>query len=460
LQTSNDSTTARRTQFICFTVALGGLLFGFDTAVISGALQPLKTQFSFDATMEGWLVSSGLAGCILGVLITGMLSDRIGRKKTILIAGWTFLLSAIGCAAAPSAAVLILSRMLGGIGVGMASMISPMYIAEFSPAAKRGRMVAYYQLAITIGILLAYLSNALLAHYNMGFSAQEIWRPMFFVMAIPSIAFLALLVRIPESPRWLVSKGKTKEAAAIMHTVRTPALADKEIRDIEKAAQSNTTNITSTQQSITLSSPQLRIPLLIGILLAVFQQFSGINAIIYYGPSIFEAAGMDSSNALLSQVIIGSVNLFSTIIAIKWVDQIGRKKLLSIGLTGIVISLILCGALFYTNNTQGPWLLILMLVFICCFAFSLGPITWIIINEIFPGAVRVKAVALCTLMLWVAVWMVGQFVPWLLEQAGPAMMFWIFAIFSLANFFFSWKVVKETSGKTLEEMEEVFVAPH
>ncbi|MET0466338.1 MAG: sugar porter family MFS transporter [Chitinophagaceae bacterium] len=459
MQTSNDSSTARRTQFICFTVALGGLLFGFDTAVISGALQPLKTQFSFDATMEGWLVSSGLVGCILGVLITGMLSDRIGRKKTILIAGWTFLLSAIGCAVAPSATILIISRMLGGIGVGMASMISPMYIAEFAPAASRGRMVAYYQLAITIGILLAYLSNALLAHFNMGFTSEEIWRPMFFVMAIPSAAFLFLLVKIPESPRWLVSKGRMKEASDIMHTVRTPELADKEIRDIEKAATAKPQNA-SAPQSISLSSPQMRIPLLIGILLAVFQQFSGINAIIYYGPSIFEAAGMDSSNALLSQVIIGSVNLFSTIIAIKWVDQIGRKKLLSIGLTGIVISLILCGVLFYTNNTQGPWLLILMLVFICCFAFSLGPITWIIINEIFPGAVRVKAVALCTLMLWVAVWMVGQFVPWLLEKAGPAMMFWIFAIFSLCNFFFSWKVVKETSGKTLEEMEEVFVAPH
>lgn len=409
--------------------------------------------------MEGWLVSSGLVGCILGVLITGMLSDRIGRKKTILIAGWTFLLSAIGCAVAPSATILIISRMLGGIGVGMASMISPMYIAEFAPAASRGRMVAYYQLAITIGILLAYLSNALLAHFNMGFTSEEIWRPMFFVMAIPSAAFLFLLVKIPESPRWLVSKGRMKEASDIMHTVRTPELADKEIRDIEKAATAKPQNA-SAPQSISLSSPQMRIPLLIGILLAVFQQFSGINAIIYYGPSIFEAAGMDSSNALLSQVIIGSVNLFSTIIAIKWVDQIGRKKLLSIGLTGIVISLILCGVLFYTNNTQGPWLLILMLVFICCFAFSLGPITWIIINEIFPGAVRVKAVALCTLMLWVAVWMVGQFVPWLLEKAGPAMMFWIFAIFSLCNFFFSWKVVKETSGKTLEEMEEVFVAPH
>jgi len=208
-----------------------------------------------------------------------------------------------------------------------------------------------------------------------------------------------------------------------------------------------------------LLSPHLRLPLLIGILLAVFQQFSGINAIIYYGPSIFKAAGIDSSNALLLQVVIGAVNLLATLIAIKWVDQYGRKKLLAIGLTGIVLSLILCGALFYTGKTDGPFLLVLMLLYIACFAFSLGPITWIIINEIFPTAVRVKAVALCTLMLWVAVWVVGQFVPWLLEKAGPAMMFWIFALFSLCNFFFSRLVVKETTGKSLEEMETVF-APH
>lgn len=446
--------TAARQQFICLTVAIGGLLFGFDTAVISGAIQPLKAQFNLDTTMEGWLVSSGLAGCIIGVLITGLVSDQIGRKKTILIAGWMFLLSAIGCGLAPSTLILILSRMIGGIGVGMASMISPMYIAEFSPAQKRGRMVAYYQLAITVGILLAYFSNALLVHTDAWFSAAEIWRPMFFVMALPSIAFLFLLLKVPESPRWLISKGKRAEATEIMHAVRIPEEAQKEITAIEKAANA------VSGKPVSLLSPQLRLPLIIGILLAVFQQFSGINAIIYYGPSIFEAAGMDSSNALLSQVIIGSVNLLSTIIAIKWVDKYGRKKLLIAGLTGIVLSLVLCGVLFYTNNTQGPLLLILMLVFICCFAFSLGPITWIIINEIFPAGARVKAVATCTLMLWIAVWIVGQFVPWLLEKAGPATMFWIFAIFSLTNFFFCWKVVKETSGKTLEEMEDVFVAPH
>lgn len=447
--------TAARQQYICATVAIGGLLFGFDTAVISGAIQPLKAQFALNTVMEGWLVSSGLAGCIIGVLATGLLSDRIGRKKTIVLAGAMFLLSAVGCAFAPSVTMVVFSRMLGGVGVGMASVISPMYITEFADAGKRGRMVSYYQLAITVGILLAYFSNALIISYaSGGYFAAAVWRPMFLVMALPSIVFLVLLYGIPESPRWLVRVQQDQKAASVLLTVRTPADAAKELQAVRNAVQA------AAAKSSSLLSPALRLPLLTGILLAVFQQFSGINAIIYYGPSIFKAAGIDSSNALLFQVIIGAVNLLATLIAVKWVDRYGRKRLLSLGLTGIVLSLILCGWLFYTGYTQGPLLLVLMLLYIACFAFSLGPVTWIIINEIFPAAVRVKAVAVCTLMLWVAVWLVGQFVPWLLEKAGASMMFWIFALFSLANFFFCSRVLRETTGKTLEEMEQVFIAPH
>lgn len=447
--------SSARQLYVCISVAVGGLLFGFDTAVISGALEPLKLQFKLDTSMEGWLVSSGLIGCIVGVLVTGLLSDRAGRKKTIMLAAFMFLLSAIGCAASSSLSWLVLSRMVGGIGVGMASVISPMYISEFAPAARRGRMVAYYQLAITAGILLAYFSNALLINtQDVWFSAIDTWRMMFLAMAIPSIVFLILLVDVPESPRWLFSIGQSRRALTVLYSIHSPAEGDKELRNMETAS------LKVAGKTRSLLSPSLRLPLLIGILLAVFQQFSGINAIIYYGPSIFKAAGIDSNNALLLQVVVGSVNLLATLIAIKWVDQYGRKRLLSIGLTGIVLSLIVCGALFYSGHTDGPLLLILMLLYITCFAFSLGPVTWIIINEIFPTDVRVKAVSVCTLMLWVAVWVVGQFVPWLLEKAGAAMMFWLFALFSLCNFFFSWKVVKETSGKTLEEMEEVFIAPH
>ncbi len=413
--------------------------------------------------MEGWLVSCGLLGCIIGVLGTGILTDRAGRRKTILLAGSMFLVSSIGCAFSASFQLLVIFRLAGGIGVGMASVVSPMYIAEFAPAEKRGKMIAWYQLAITIGILLAYFSNALLVlfarhHFEnssvLWFFKTETWRPMFLVMAVPSFIFVLLLTRIPESPRWLVSINKNDKAHKILLTVRPQLLAIKELKDMEQAAQK------ASVKKRSVLDPSLRLPLIIGIVLAVLQQFSGINAIIYYGPGIFESAGIDSSNALLFQVIIGAVNLLFTLVAIRWADQYGRKRLLTVGLAGIILSLAGCGILFYTGHAQGVLLLVLMLLFIACFAFSLGPVTWIIINEIFPTEVRVKAVSICVLALWIAVWLVGQFFPWLLEKSGAAFTFWMFAAFSLINFIFCWKVVKETTGKTLEEMEQVFLPAH
>lgn len=458
-----SSRHSARLNYICITAALGGLLFGFDTAVISGAIGLIKAQFSLDTALEGWLVSCGLLGCIIGVLLTGMVSDRIGRRKTILLAGIMFLLSGVGCAFASGFNLLVAARMLGGVGVGMASVVSPMYIAEFAPAESRGRMIAWYQLAITAGILLAYFSNAWLISYGhtsfssdaaQRFFSAETWRPMFLVMAIPSAVFLILLLKVPESPRWLIASNQKEKAREVLEEIRPPAAAARELNEITIAFQKTT----AAPKSVLATS--VRLPLVIGIVLAVLQQFSGINAIIYYGPSIFESAGMDSSNALLFQVIIGTINLGFTIIAIKWADKYGRKKLLAVGLSGIILSLFACGLLFYTGQTQGIALLVFMLLFIACFAFSLGPITWILINEIFPTGVRVKAVSICTMALWIAVWMVGQFFPWLLKHFGPAFTFWSFAIFSLINFIFSWKIVKETKGKSLEEMEAVFIAPH
>lgn len=447
----------KRTNYICFAVALGGLLFGFDTAVISGAISFVKTQFSLNTVAEGWLVSSGLLGSIIGVFATGIISDRIGRKKTISVAAIMFLLSGLGCGFASSLNMLIISRMIGGIGVGMASVISPMYIAEFAPADKRGRMVAYYQLAITFGILLAYFSNTYILSLSNNSNSHllaEPWRGMFVFMCVPSLLFLIMLTKVPESPRWLVEVNRPVDAQNILYTVRPKPTADKEFNDIEKA------RARSGKSSMSLLHPSVRIPLLIGIVLAVLQQFSGINAIIYYGPNIFQSAGLDSNNALMFQVIIGTVNFLSTIIAIAYADKYGRKFLLKTGLTGIILSLILCGVLFYTGNTKGILLLVLMMAYIICFAFSIGPVTWIMINEIFPTHVRVKAVSVCTMALWIAVWLVGQFFPWLLEKVGPAFTFWAFAAFSIINLVFSLTIVKETKGKTLEEMDTAFVAPH
>lgn len=459
----NNSLTFFRTNYVCLTAAIGGLLFGFDTAVISGAINLIKSQFSLSTTMEGWMVSSGLLGCIIGVLMTAFLSDRIGRKKTMIIAGSMFFLSGVGCAFAPSMTLLIISRMIGGVGVGMASVVSPMYIAEFAPADKRGRMIAYYQLAITIGILLAYFSNALIVSFSQNnfasgsfewFFTKETWRPMFLAMSIPSFVFMIMLVNIPESPRWLISINKSEKARGILNTIRPLPVAAKELQDIQNAS------LKASNRKMSLFDPSIRLPLIIGIVLAVLQQFSGINAIIYYGPGIFETAGIAANNALLFQVIVGAVNLLFTFVAIRWADKYGRKFLLITGLSGIIFSLIFCGFLFYTHHTNGILLLVLIIVFIACFAFSLGPVTWILINEIFPTGVRAKAVSICTLALWFAVWIVGQFFPWLLQNAGAAITFWIFAACSIINFFFSLKVVKETKGKTLEEMEEVFVSPH
>jgi len=444
----------RRTAYICTAIAFGGLLFGFDTAVISGAIGLIKTQFALNTLQEGWLVSSGLAGCILGVLVSGMLSDRIGRKRTILLAAVAFLLSGIGCGLAGTIDILIASRIVGGVGVGMASVVSPMLIAELAPADRRGRMIAYYQLAITVGILLAYFSNAFFLTWGEAHGSAEIWRPMFLAMAAPSVLFLLLLMRIPESPRWLIKVQRGAQALAVLQRIRPAEMAAGELEDMQRAAAK------AGARKRSLWSGALRLPLLIGILLAVFQQFSGINAIIYYGPGIFEKAGIGGGNALVFQVIIGAINMLFTLVAIRWSDRLGRKFLLKTGLAGIIFSLALCGILFYSGHTQGLLLLVLLMVYIACFAFSLGPVTWIIINEIFPTEVRVQAVSVCTLALWIAVWLVGQFFPWMLEKAGAAVTFWIFCGFSVLNFMFSWKVVKETKGKTLEEMENLFIAPH
>ncbi|HMR18965.1 MAG TPA: sugar porter family MFS transporter [Sphingobacterium sp.] len=456
--------TSWRIGFIGFASAMGGLLFGFETAVISGAIELVRVQFNLNTAMEGWFVSSGLLGCIIGVFVAGLLSDRIGRKNVLLFAGLLFLICSVGCGIAISTKSLIGYRFIGGVGVGIASVVSPMYITEFAPPRIRGRMVASYQLAITIGILLAYFSNAWLLSLSDTIQTDnawlswvfqhEVWRGMFLVMALPSLLFIVLIILVPESPRWLILKGKYSKARSILMTIQEKNIAEQQFEVIKKRSSLRKTS----QRSIWSSS--LRTPLLIGIMLCVFQQFSGINAIIYYGPKIFKEAGFAADGALYSQVIIGVVNVVFTLVAITQSDKFGRKPLLMVGLIGMIFSLLMVGLCFYTDNTQGLFLLGLLVVFIACFALSVGPVTWIIINEIFPDDVRTKAVSICTFSLWVAVGIVGQFFPWLLERVGPSGVFWIFAGFSAINLLLCRKMIVETKGKTLEEIEEVYVAPH
>ena len=444
---------------VCFIAAMGGFLFGFDTAVISGALSFVVADFHFDALMEGWFVSSALLGCIIGVALSGKLSDVYGRKKIMLLSAALFFLSAIGCMLAGNATALIGFRLIGGLGIGVASMICPLYISEFSPPSFRGRMVALYQLAITIGIVAAYFSNAYLlklsAHKDLEgwlhfLIVQDAWRSMIGVGILPSFIFLVCLFVVPESPRWLLLKGQEDLAFVYLSKLNEPDTARKEIIHINQSLKEDQGTLRQ------LFSPVYRIPLIIGLTLPFLSQASGINAVIYYGPAILDKAGYSLGDALGGQVIIGFVNVLFTFVAIFTVDKWGRRPLLFTGITGAVLSLLIIGILFRSENMQGPWILIFILLFIACFAFSFGPVCWIVVSEIFPGAVRGQAMSLATLSLWIANFFVGQLTPMMLKSAhwGPSATFWTFAALCAPGFWLTWRFIPETKGKSLEQIEE------
>ncbi len=446
---------------VCFIAALGGFLFGFDTAVISGVLEFVVKHFHFSLLMEGWCVSSALLGCILGVAAAGKLSDMYGRKKIMILSASLFFISAIGCMLSANSTVLISFRLIGGLGIGVASMICPLYIAEFSPSNFRGRMVTLYQLAITIGIVSAYFTNVYLVKISTSHSfsgwlhyiiTQDVWRSMIGIGMIPAFVFLICLFLVPESPRWLLLKGREKEAFRYLQKINTPVAAQNEINDIKKNIKEESGSVKE------LFSPVFRTALIIGLALPFLSQVSGINAIIYYGPSILDKAGFSLGDALGGQVTIGIVNVFFTFVAIFTVDKWGRKPLLFLGISGAVIALVVIGILFKMNITEGPWILIFILLFIACFAFSFGPVSWIIISEIFPTAVRGRAMALATLSLWIANFFVGQLTPLMLKSNswGPAATFWTFAVFCAPGLWLTWKLIPETKGKSLEEIEQIW----
>lgn len=440
------------------TAALGGFLFGFDTAVISGTISFVKSQYAMDTLMEGWYVSSALLGCVAGVAAIGKLNNLLGRKKIMLLSALLFIISVTGCALTPNAFMLIVFRLVGGLGIGVSSVICPMYVSEIAPSHLRGKLVTYYQLAITIGILMAYYTNSLiqqsaLFHATGGWLhllfTSEIWRGMFAVGIIPALIFLLMSFLIPESPRWLALKNRQEEADSVLARVGGSAYARTEMMAIQGSlAQTGTIKLSQ------LFKGSLRKPMLLGILLAALSQFSGINAIIYYGPSLLEKAGFQLGEALGGQVTIGIVNTLFTLVAIYYIDKRGRKPLLLWGTGGAVISLLLAAVLFATDITIGWLQLFPVILFIACFAFSFGPVTWVVISEIFPTKVRSEAVAISTISLWLANWVVGQFFPVVLRGAGPSITFIIFSIFSAFAFYLSWKKIPETKGKSLEEIEK------
>ncbi|RNL51815.1 sugar porter family MFS transporter [Pedobacter jejuensis] len=442
---------------VCLVAALGGFLFGFDTAVISGTISLVKGDFGLDAVSEGWFVSCALLGCIIGVSVSGKLSDAYGRKIVLILSALLFLISALGCMYANSFTALIIFRLIGGIGIGVASMVSPLYISEFAPSRLRGTMVSLYQLALTIGIVTAYFSNAYLAsHAGDSFAgtqsdrifSQEVWRGMLGLGGVPALIFLLCLFLVPESPRWLLSKGRKDSATKILIKIDGEEAAKKEIDAYFSQNQSEADGSLKT-----LFKPVYRKALWIGLLLPFLSQVCGINAVIYYGPRILEQAGFTLNNALGGQVTIGLINVIFTFVAIFTVDRWGRKPLLYIGIGGAVFSLVIIGLLFQFGVISGPWILIFILAFIACFAFSFGPVCWVVIGEIFPNGIRGKAMSLATLTLWIGNFFVGQLTPLMLEGLGSAWTFWIFAICCSPALYLTWKLIPETKGRSLEEID-------
>jgi SP family xylose:H+ symportor-like MFS transporter len=440
-----------------FVAALGGLLFGYDTAVISGAIGSLQTHFELTAAMQGWAASSALAGCVVGVSFCGGLSDGLGRKKVMLLAAVLFLVSAIGTALPQTFTEFVVFRLLGGVGVGIASMTSPMYIAEVSPARLRGRLVSINQLAIVTGMIVVYFVNYFIARQgNESWNVTTGWRWMFGSGAGPSVGFLAALFFVPESPRWLVKQGRVDDALHVLSRIGGEARAQAELAEIRETLAQEGGSVWD------LFQPAMRVVLLIAVGLAVLQQVTGINVFLYYAPEIFKKISHAGSDvALLQTVVVGAVNMLFTFLAIGTVDRVGRKPLMLIGAAGMGLCLVAMGLAAYVGST-GAGVLVFVLGYIACFAMSVGPVTWVILSEIFPTKIRGRAMSLATFCLWTANFVVSQTFPmmdqneWLVARFHQAFPFWIYALMCVIQFVFVWRLVPETKGQSLEQIERIW----
>ncbi len=428
--------------------ALGGLLFGYDTAVIAGAIGFLQEKFDLSPVLVGWAASSAIWGCVAGAMVAGYASDRWGRKKVLIITAILFFISALGSAIANELTPFVLARFIGGVGVGAASMLSPLYISEVAPAKIRGTLVSVYQLAIVLGINIIYIVNYWIS--GTGTSEWNVdygWRYMLGSETIPAIIFFGLLFTVPESPRWLIKKGRDFVARNILVRVN-----GEQALEIEKEIKSTLNEEKGSLKE--LFGKRYRMALIIGVVLALFSQITGINAVIYFAPEIFKSIGIGVESALSQTILIGLINTIFTFVALGLIDKAGRRKLLLWGVSGMVVCLLGTGLCFYFQIYEGPWLLLFILGFIASFATSLGPIPWVIISEIFPTKTRGIAMSFCTLVLWVGVILITQLTPVLLDQLGGAGTFFIFMVNAIILLMFTWKFVPETKQKSLEEIEK------
>ncbi|WP_136480750.1 sugar porter family MFS transporter [Cognatitamlana onchidii] len=444
--------------------ALGGLLFGYDWVVIGGAKPFYEAFFQIadNPSLQGWAMSSALIGCLMGAALSGLLSDKYGRKRLLMFSAFLFTLSAAGTGATSHYTLFIIYRIIGGIGIGLASNLSPMYIAEIAPSHLRGRFVSLNQLTIVIGILLAQLANWQIAEaVPTGFSTEDIlsswngqngWRYMFWAEIIPAGLFLILIFFIPESPRWLAKNSSKTKVEAILNKIGGSGYAFSEYETIINSINNSDKSVPLSQ----LKSPKLKPILVLGIVLAIFQQWCGINVIFNYAEDIFKAAGFGVSDILFNIVITGIINLVFTFIAIYTVDKLGRRKLLLLGSLSLCLIYVCIGAAYYFN-ISGTILLVLVLLAIATYAMSLAPVVWVVISEIFPNRIRGVAMAIATLSLWGACFALTYTFPLLNAALGASGTFWLYGGICFFGWLFIYRKLPETKEKSLEEIEQEII---
>lgn len=445
LQSEQKNSGGRFVKTAVVVASLGGMLFGYDTGVISGALLFIKKAFSLSAAMQEFVVSAVLMGAIIGALAGGMLANRFGRRKMIIIAAVIFTLSALGTCVAPNLSALIIGRIVVGIAIGIASFTAPMYMSEISPVKIRGALVSLNQLAVTIGIVIAYLAD-----YALSGSGE--WRYMFGLAAIPSTILALAMLRMPASPRWLMSQGKKESAHAILERIRENQDVTQEMEEIQESLNKQKGGVKD------LLHPTLRMALIVGVGLAVFQQITGINTVIYYAPTIFEFAGFKTAGfSILATAGVGIVNVLFTILAIKLMDRVGRRRLLLTGVIGQIIGLTILGIAFWFHQLAGVigYVAIASLaIYVGSFAIGLGPVFWLMISEIYPLKVRGAAMSIATMANWGLNLLVALTFLTLVDLLGRPQTFWLYAIVGLFAWVFIYKLVPETKGRSLEEIEE------
>ncbi|MCA4478906.1 MULTISPECIES: sugar porter family MFS transporter [Bacteroides] len=449
--------------FLSVVAALGGFLFGYDTAVISGTIAQVTQLFQLDALQQGWYVGCALVGSIVGVLFAGILSDKLGRKLTMVISAVLFSTSALGCALSADFTQLVIYRIIGGVGIGVVSIVSPLYISEVAVAQYRGRLVSLYQLAVTVGFLGAYLVNyQLLAWAESGTQLSvdwlnkvfitEVWRGMLGMETLPAILFFIIIFFIPESPRWLIVRGKELKAVNILEKIYNSIT---EAKSQLKETKSVLTSETRSEWSL-LMKPGIFKAVIIGVCIAILGQFMGVNAVLYYGPSIFENAGLSGGDSLFYQVLVGLVNTLTTVLALVIIDKVGRKKLVYYGVSGMVVSLILIGLYFLFGDSLGVsslFLLVFFLFYVFCCAVSICAVVFVLLSEMYPTKVRGLAMSIAGFALWIGTYLIGQLTPWMLQNLTPAGTFFLFAVMCVPYMLIVWKLVPETTGKSLEEIE-------